>query len=406
VEDGDPTTASLLRLMASIGKRPGPDGKPRYDVRWREGNIGAERQRSRSFRTKADAERFLVNLAKALQDGTWKPAATRATSVADFIAGDHWRSHVATLAPSTRRIYATNIELRVLPYLGIVPLGRIGRGDVKAWLTKLGADGHGAGVIAQTLRTFRTVLAVAVDAEIIEANPASRVAAPKATVPPAERTERRALSAAETADLIEATPARYRALVAVAAYTGLRISEVAGLRRADVDMLRLDVHVRQQLARYHGRHFSDEDRRLGAHLRQPKTSAAVRTVPLPPALRPMLDEHMSTYVGADANALVFTSPSGKPLAVNNWGRRVFTPSLRTAGLEHLVPHALRATFTTNLVASGVDVRTAQQLLGHGSPTVTLSAYARVRPEAIEDARAKLDVLASVAPTPKNRPRAL
>ena len=75
------------------------------------------------------------------------------------------------------------------------------------------------------------------------------------------------------------------------------------------------------------------------------------------------------------------------------GRRV-TPGMATAAFARIAKHAgisttrlhdLRHTAATTLLVAGVDVRTAAGVLGHASPTITLSTYAHLMPEAQRDA---------------------
>jgi integrase len=77
------------------------------------------------------------------------------------------------------------------------------------------------------------VLGAAVDAGMIAQSPCQRVPLPKI-----EREEMRFLTPVEIARLADAIRPRYRALVLVGAYGGLRIGELAGLRRSRVDLLR------------------------------------------------------------------------------------------------------------------------------------------------------------------------
>jgi integrase len=84
----------------------------------------------------------------------------------------------------------------------------------------------------------------------------------------------RFLTPAEIARLADAIRSRYRALVLVGAYGGLRIGELAGLRRSRVDLLRGTVEVAEIVTEVGGR------LRVGP----PKTRASRRTVGLPRAV--------------------------------------------------------------------------------------------------------------------------
>jgi integrase len=113
---------------------------------------------------------------------------------------------------------------------------------------------------------------------MIAQSPCQRVPLPKI-----EREEMRFLTPAEIARLADAIRPSYRALVLVGAYGGLRIGELAGLRRSRVDLLRGTVEVAEIVTEVGGR------LRVGP----PKTRASRRTVGLPRAVVEELAAHLA-----------------------------------------------------------------------------------------------------------------
>jgi integrase len=138
---------------------------------------------------------------------------------------------------------------------------------------------------------------------------------------------------------------------------------------------------------------------------EPKSDAGRRTLPIPAALADMLTDHMAAagLMGLDRQALLFTSPDGGPLRYTNWLRRSWYPATIAAGLGRLVEdeasgrrhyvglgfHDLRRASATSLVAAGVDVKTAQTVLGQSDARLTLDHYAQV---VTEQQRAAADVM--------------
>jgi integrase len=131
---------------------------------------------------------------------------------------------------------------------------------------------------------------------------------------------------------------------------------------------------------------------VGAQLHFGSTKTdQVRTVTLPPFLRSMLSRHLEG-VPADPNALVFTAPSGGPLRLTNFRRRVWVPALRAARLpERVRIHDLRHTCASLLIARGEYPKRIQEHLGHSSIQVTIDRYGHLFPdesarlaEALED----------------------
>ncbi len=154
-------------------------------------------------------------------------------------------------------------------------------------------------------------------------------------------------------------------MVWVGALTGLRWSEVAGLTVGCLDVDAGTLTVRRQIAR-------------GGAFAPPKSRAGNRTLAIPHGLAALLARHIRD-LGHDTDgpdALVFRSPRGAPLHYGAWRARVWQPAVERVGLHRVTFHDLRRTNATILVAERVDVKTAQNLLGHADLWTTLAIYAR------------------------------
>ena len=106
----------------------------------------------------------------------------------------------------------------------------------------------------------------------------------------------------------------------------------------------------------------------------------------------MLQDHMVAkgLAAHNGEALLFTAPDGGMLRYSNWVRRCWYPAAVGAGVGKLVEvagserpryeglgfHDLRRANATGLVAEGVDVKTAQTMLGHAEARLTLDIYAQ------------------------------
>jgi integrase len=115
-------------------------------------------------------------------------------------------------------------------------------------------------------------------------------------LPRVEREEMRFLTPAQVTALADVIRPRYRALVLVGAYGGLRIGELAGLRRGRVDLLRGTVQVAEMVVEVRG----------VLHVGPPKTRASRRTVGLSRFVVEELAAHLTGP--GDPDALVFTAP--------------------------------------------------------------------------------------------------
>jgi integrase len=208
-------------------------------------------------------------------------------------------------------------------------------------------------------------------------------------LPKVKREEMRFLTPAEVAALAEAIHPRYRALVLVGAYGGLRIGELAGLRRGRVDLLRGAVQVAEIVVEVRG----------ALHMGPPKTRASRRTVGLPRFVAEELAAHLAGR--DDPEAFVFTAPQGGPLRVTAFRARVWRPATRASGLDGLRIHDLRHTAVALWIAAGANPKEVAARAGHASVSFTLDRYGHLYSEADSALRDRLDVLYGTSrPTPR------
>lgn len=161
-----------------------------------------------------------------------------------------------------------------------------------------------------------------------------------------------------------------RVLILTAAMTGLRQSELLGLRWRDVDWAAQRIRVRNTFVR-------------GEHSTQGKSDLSTRrSVPMADRLVGELDRwsQRSAYRGDDE--LVFAHPqTGSALDRSKVSKR-FKAACRAAGVREVKFHDLRHTFATRLAASGQPLRTIQEFLGHADSKTT-QIYAHYAPSARE-----------------------
>lgn len=151
----------------------------------------------------------------------------------------------------------------------------------------------------------------------------------------------RFLTAVEVRRLAEAIGPQYWALVLLGAYGGLRIGEMAGLRRKRLDLEAGVVQVAEVVTELHGHLY------VGV----PKTTASRRRVGLPRVVTEALREHLAARPGA-LDSFVFATANGSPLRAASFRTRVWRPATRAAGLEGLRIHDLRHTAVALWIAAG------------------------------------------------------
>jgi integrase len=354
-------------------------GEPRYEVRLR----GADgKERSRTFRTKKEAERYERGQQTDLDQGEWVDPRNGRVTLGRWAA--EWQRTVVHLRPTTQRIYDANLRNHILPDLGDVPLAKLTPAMLRAWLSALTTKegGHGQtlslGSVAQVYRTLNRVLSAAVDNESLGRNPLRGVKPPRVESEPM-----RFLSHDEVATLADTINARYRALVLVAAYSGLRAGELIGLRRKHVDLLRRTITVVEQVQYIGGRMVESV----------PKSSAGRRQVALPGVVAAALENHLARYSEPAADGLVFPAPEGGYLRLENFRKRAWNPAIVAAGVAPLRLHDLRHTCASLAIAAGADVKVLQRMMGHASAALTLDRYGHLIPGQARSVADRLDEMA-------------
>jgi integrase len=209
----------------------------------------------------------------------------------------------------THASYVTNWELHLKPPLGNKRLARITPQDVLRLVASLRLQGLAEWTASAVITTLRTILRFARHAGYMSADPFASLSPDDLPRQQARETfVPRVLRVAEIERLIGSTTDAYRKAVIVLAYTGLRLSELAGLVWADVDLVDRVIHVRKQLAPLKR---GEEPARV-----KPKSRASVRDVPLVDrayeALVEQLRSEQARGLGADGD-FVFTSETGRPV---------------------------------------------------------------------------------------------
>lgn len=248
--------------MAHIRKLP----KGRFEARYRapDGN-----ERSRRFTTKRDAQAHLDQIGVDRRAGTWRDPRAGRVPFADWAT--EWEATTVHLRASSRARDASYLRNHVLPRFGTMRLDAIDVLEVKRWVADLSAAGLAPATVHKIYQVLSKALRGAVDAGLIAQSPCRRIDLPRI-----ERDEMRFLTPIEIAQLADAIDPRYRAMILVASYCGLRLGELAGLCRGQVDLDARTIRVIENAVEVEGEIVR------GA----PKTKAGRRTVPIPRDDRP------------------------------------------------------------------------------------------------------------------------
>jgi integrase len=358
-----------VRQVAHVDKR-NRNGTVRYVARYVD---PAGRERSKSFTRRDDAKAYLTEVEAAKLKGAWVDPAHGRTLFRDWHA--EWWAGVVNLRPSTRLRDETYLRRYVLPRFGEVALDAIHQREVRAWVAWLLAQGFAPATVVKAYQLLGKVMAAAVDAGMLVQSPCRNVPLPRA-----EPEEMRFLNPAEVAALADRIHPAYRALVLVGAYGGLRIGELAALRRSRVDLAAGVVDVAETVNELKGR----------LAIGPPKTKASRRKVSLPPGVVEELAEHLR-HPGRPTD-FVFRARGGQVLRVSNFRQNVWRPAVAAANLDGLRIHDLRHTAVALWIAAGASPKEVAHRAGHTSVSFVLDRYGHLFPEADTTLRTRLDEL--------------
>jgi integrase len=308
-----------------------------------------------AFRSRAEADKALTLAVADQTRGSWVDPRSGRTTLERY--ADSWLADRAGLRPRTRELYAGQLRNHILPALGGLELGRITPAQVRQWHAQLSSsDVIGSVTTAKCYRLLRTILATAVEDELISRNPCVLQGAG------AERSPERPVATVQQVRLIaDAVEPRYRMLVLVATYTTLRLGELAALTRRRVDLENKTIEVVAAASE-----MANGTRIIGP----PKSAAGRRTVSIPDAIVPSLRDHLERFSAPGEDGLVFCGPKGAPLRRSNWNVR-WRRATAELGMEYLRFHDLRHTGNTMAASTGASTKELMARMGHASPRAAL-----------------------------------
>lgn len=275
---------------------------------------------------------------------------------------------VASRRPQTIKVYTWAVGI-IIERIGDRRLGEVRPAHIQALFTALTRDGYSPSTIAQLRRNLRTAFGHAVDLDLLTRNPV-RGTKPPAPVEPSYHI----LTPIEAVRLLAASrDDPYETAYWLFATEALRINEALGLRWADVDFGRAELHLRNQHHRV-------------ARQWQPgplKNKASMTTLPLLPDAAAALVRQQARAAARRRMArrwedrdLVFPGSFGQPLS-QGVVRSALTRACVRAGLPRVKPHELRHAAATIALAQGIELRFVQAILRHASIGITADVYTHV-----------------------------
>jgi integrase len=329
------------------------------------------KRRSATFPTWKQASDWLSEVRTDVRRGEWRPPEPADETVPDYVR--RWIKEHPRLKASTAAEYRGVLERHIEPHLERVTLAELTPATVRAWHARVGGL-TGPAATANAYQLLRAACATAVEDDVLKANPCRVRGASRAPAP----TDRRVVTPGEVARIADAVHPRYRALVLVLAWGGLRSGEAFALRPENVHDNRIHVVERR---------YRHADGTVSTDV--PKSAAGVRWVTLPATVAAELKAHLEAYPGP----LVFTTTAGNPFSSGTLGD-VLRRAAARAGVPRFRPHDLRSTAGTVATQNGATVREVMAQLGHTTADVALLYQRATEERAVALAAAADDVIRS------------
>jgi integrase len=204
--------------------------------------------------------------------------------------------------------------------------------------------------VNRELAILKTAFNKGIEWALVDSNPVKKIK----FFSEKDRARTRYLTADEKPKLFAAISPELRCFVIIALKTGMRLSEILGLKWLDIDSSANQILVRKS------------------------KSGKMRFIPLHPDVTEVLSSLPKH------GQYVFCNAQGERYSRSCWIRTQFEAAVEKAGIHDFHIHDLRHTFASELVMKGVDLKTVAELLGHCSTRMT-ERYSHLSPTHVSQA---------------------
>jgi integrase len=310
---------------------------------------------------KSDASQWLTFKEAEVRSGDWIDPDAARVKFGDY--AEQWLGD-RVLKVRTEELYRGLLRNHLLPFFGNVSIGDIDEAAVRRWRKErlragpTAARPFGPVVVAKAYRLLHAIFTTAAGDRLVRRNPCRIEGGGQEESP-----ERQTLSLPVVFEIASAIPVRYRVLVLLATFAGLRWGELIALRRHNIDLEACEIRIVETTAQL-------DTGRLRAET--PKSRAGRRTVAFPAELVPEIHWHLERFAEPGERGLVFVGPQGARLRPSNFGR-IWVKACAKAGAPGVHFHDLRHTGGTLAAATGASLKELMARLGHSSTRAHLPA---------------------------------
>lgn len=290
------------------------------------------------------------------------------------------KTYKSSAAYNTQETYRQTISAHVIPTIGHMRIKDVRPYHIQRVLNEKREKGLTRAVVKIAL-TLNQIFKRAVENKMLASNPSDTV-----DVPRIPKTKKRALTENEKNLIMTAhLDIKTKAFLFTLLYAGIRRGEALSLSWSDIDLSSGSINVcKAHITKQNTPEIKDV----------PKSEAGNRTIPIPATLISVLLEYKKTAT----SEYVFPATKNKLMSKSEfrrfWDGAIKQLKERLEGEEKLpsdiTPHIFRHTYATMLFYSGVDMKTAQYLLGHSTLSMTMEIYTHLDKSKTNEAADKLE----------------
>lgn len=272
--------------------------------------------------------------------------------------------------------------------LGSTSIDSIKPSDAKEWAIRMKENGYSYQTINNYKRSLIASFYTAIENDYVRKNPFNFLLN---TVIEDDRTTREALTEEQEEMLLsfvknDNTYYKYYDVIIILLKTGLRISELCGLTKNDLDFENRLINVDHQLMR---------NKEIGYYIETPKTKSGKRKIPMSEETYHYLKrvlakrENIQPIVIDGYHDFVFLNQKGYPMT-GSYYTSTFGKLVKKYNKSHeeklpkITPHILRHTFCTRLASKNMNPKSLQYIMGHSNINITLNLYAHVSVNGVKE----------------------
>lgn len=343
-----------------------------WEARYTEGidpGTGRQVQRSISGKTQKEVSRKLKEVTSSIDNNTY--SSPNKITLSEWL--DIWvNEYLNDIKPSTRSIYAHNINKHVKPALGNIQLSKLDTNTVQKFYNNLLKTGLSSGTVKLVHATLHKALEQAIVVKYLRSNPLIGIKLPRVV-----RTKITPLDDEQISSFLIAIKGhKFETLFTVALFTGMREGELLGLTWEQIDFNTGTILIDRQLQ-------YDRFGKTGYSVISPKSnrSRTIRPASFIIKLLSELKDEQSKTAKALGSAwvnsgYVFVNSVGEHLPVATLYNNLKSIA-KKMGMPELRFHDLRHSYAVASIRAGDDIKTVQENLGHATAAFTLDVYGHV-----------------------------